>query len=154
MTRRNLLPILCASAALASAAVRGDDVLYVGGSINGIPEKTEGKLNLEGKGAVFTSKKGEFSIPFQAVTSLEYGQKAGRRVGVAIAISPIALLSKKRKHFLSIGYADAAGAKQGVVFEIGKGKTHSVISAFETKSGKKVEFESEEAKKQYQKGDH
>lgn len=140
------------SAFPAWSAVRGDDVLYVGGTHSQIPEKTEGKLDMSSaESAIFDSKKGGISIPYKKISSLEYGQKAGRRVGVALAVSPVALLSKKRKHFLSITYEDAAGAKQGAVFEISKGRTHSVISTMESRSGKKIEFESQDAQKHYEK---
>lgn len=145
-----LIPALTQFA--VSAAVRGDEAQYVGGTLQQIPDKTEGKLDLSGTdAAVFRCKKGEFRIPYKSISSLEYGQKAGRRVGVALAISPIALFSKKRKHFLSIAFADDSGSKQGAVFELSKGKTHSVITTLETRSGKTIEFESDEAKKHYEK---
>lgn len=130
------------------AAVRGNEVMYVGGTMATVPERTEGHLDLTGdKLAEFKSKKSSFSIPFARVTSLEYGQKAGRRVGAALAVSPVLLLSKKRKHFLTIAFEDAAGVKQGVVLEVGKDHIRSVATTLETKSGKKLEYESEEAKK-------
>ena len=69
------------------AAVRGNKTMYVGGTIKQIPEKTMGTFDVSGDAAAaFHSDKGEFAIPFNKITSLEYGQKAGRRVGVAIAI--------------------------------------------------------------------
>lgn len=80
--------------------------------------------------AEFKSRKSNFSIPFAKVTSLEYGQKAGRRVGAALVVSPVLLLSKKRKHFLTITFEDAAGAKQGVVIEIGKDHVRSIATTF------------------------
>ena len=136
----------------ADGAVRGDEVLYVGGTIDTLAEKTTGRLDTSGvAGAVFTAKKTSFTIPYRAISSLEYGQKAGRRVGVALAVNPLFLLSKKRRHFLSIAFVDEKGTKQGAVLELGKGRTHSIITALETKSGKKVEFESTEAGKHYEK---
>jgi hypothetical protein len=139
------------SLAAARAAVRGDEVMYVGGSMEQIPDKTEGKFALDAPtGAEFNSEKGQFTILYKGITSLEYGQKAGRRIGIAIMISPVALLSKKRKHFLSVGFTDEKGNKQGAVFELSKSNTHTIISTLEKHSGKKVEFESEEAQKHYE----
>ena len=138
---------------LTRAAVRGNEAMYVGGTSANISEKTEGKLDLSDQSVGrFIAKKGEIAIPYAQITSLEYGQKAGRRVGVALAISPVALFSKKRRHYLTIGYSDAKGAKQGVVLELAKGTVHRVTSILETKSGKKVEFESGDAKKHFEKG--
>jgi hypothetical protein len=137
----------------ALAAVRGDKAMYVGGTLD-IPERTKGKLDLSGEdAAVFLSKKGEplFEIPYANITSLEYGQKAGRRVGVAIAVNPLFLFSKKRKHYVTIGFSDAEGINQGVVLELAKGTVHKSVTTFETRSGMKIEFESENAKKHYEK---
>lgn len=146
-----LLAFVLAGGLQLTAAVRGTQAMYVGGTLS-VPEKTEGKLDLTGdKEAVFASKKGTFSIPYENISSIEYGQKAGRRVGVALAISPLALFSKKRKHYFSISYTDAAGDRQGAVLELSKGTVHSIVTAFETRSGKSVEFESEDAKKHFEK---
>jgi hypothetical protein len=133
---------------LAEASVKSGEAMYVGGTIAGLPEATMGKLNTESdKVLVFESPKGRFEIPYENVTSLEYGQKAGRRLGVAIVISVWALFSKKRKHFLTIGFTDDNEKPQGVVLEIPKGTAKSFITIIEVRSGKKVEYESEEAKK-------
>lgn len=133
------------------AAVRGDQVLYVGGTITTVPEKTEGRLDTTDTiVAKFVAKKGSFQIPYQKITGLEYGQKAGRRVGVALAVSPLALFSKKRKHYLTVSFVDERGVNQGAVLEIAKGKVRSVAALLETRSGKKVEFESDEARKNFE----
>ena len=95
----------------------------------------------------YCPKKGEVLIPYGKITSIEYGQKAGRRVGVALAVSPIALFSKKRKHYVTLAYTDDAGKNQGAVFEVAKGTVRNVVTVLETRSGKQVEYESEEAKK-------
>ena len=86
-------------------------------------------------------------MPYEKITSLEYGQKVGRRVGVAVAVTPLALFSKKRKHFLTLGFTDDQGKQQGSVFELSKGTVRTILSTLEARSGKKVEYESEEAKK-------
>lgn len=130
------------------AAVRGKDARYVGGTIASLHENTDGKIELAENSAVFTAKGGTtLTIAYGKIESLEYGQKAGRRLGVALAVSPLFLLSKKRKHFLTVGFQDEAGKKQGAVFELAKGIVHETLSTLETKSGKKVEYESDEARK-------
>jgi hypothetical protein len=148
ISRRNILLLSPAAAPVLAAAVRGDDVRYVGGTITEIPQNTEGSLMIDQRvGLKFQSKKGTFDIPFDRVSSLEYGQKAGRRIGVAIMINPLFLLSKKRKHFLTIGYKDSTNLQQGVVLELAKGLPAKVIAIIEARSGVKCEYESEEAKK-------
>lgn len=130
------------------AAVTGAEVMYVGGTVKGLPEATEGRLDTKDEEKLaYSSEKGSFEVPYANITSLEYGQKAGRRVGVALVITVWALFSKKRKHFLTIGYNDGNGKPQGVVLEIAKGRAKTMITIIEARSGKKVEYESEEAKK-------
>jgi hypothetical protein len=94
------------------------------------------------------------SIPYDHIIDLEYGQKAGRRVGAAVAttvllgpIGLVALLSKKRKHFLTIGYKDTDGKDQVVVLELGKDIIRTTLPIVETRSGKKVEYQDDEARK-------
>ncbi len=107
MTRRDML-CKASYAWLAfsrlEAAVRGTEVMYVGGTVGDLPQATTGRMDLsDAKLLRFTSSKGNFDIPYDGITSLEYGQKAGRRLGVAVVITVWALFSKKRKHFLTIG---------------------------------------------------
>jgi hypothetical protein len=130
------------------AAVNGKEVMYVGGTVAGLAEATEGTLDTSNPRAlVFRSARGQFEIPFDGITSVEYGQKAGRRVGVAIVISVWALFSKKRKHFLTVGFKDADDVAHGVVLELPKGTPKSIITIIEARSGVKCEYESEEARK-------
>lgn len=152
MTRREILEssagLLLAGAPLLDAAVRGKEVMYVGGTIAGLPEATEGTLDTsDAKVLLFTSPKGKFEIPYDGVSSLEYGQKAGRRLGVALTITVWALFSKKRKHFLTIGFKDRDDKPNGVVLELPKGTPKSIITIIEARSGVKCEYESEEARK-------
>lgn len=124
------------------------DVSYVGGTMGDLPGGTDGRLDTSDPKVIkWSSNKGHFEIPYQGITSVEYGQKAGRRVGVALVVSPLVLLSKKRKHFLTLGYKDASEKQQGVVLELPKGTPRSIIAIIEARSGVKCEYESEEAKK-------
>ncbi len=143
-----LFVLACEPLALALGK---DKAMYVGGTVAAIPEKTEGVFDLTEGSVIFTAKSGtKLAIPYNKIESLEYGQKAGRRVGAAVVVSPLFLFSKKRKHFLTIGFEDEAGKKQGAVFELAKGIVRGTLSTLETKSGKKVEYESDEARKHAQ----
>jgi hypothetical protein len=151
MRRRDFIQTMvagCCAGSAALGAVRGDEVMYIGGTMTSIPDKTEGALDLSGeKEGVFNSKKGSFRFQYAQITGLEYGQKAGRRLGLALAVNPVLLFSKKRKHFLTVEFTDEQGQRQGAVLEVAKGKVRGVITALEAKSGKQTEYESEEAKK-------
>jgi hypothetical protein len=96
----------------------------------------------------------ELHIPYASIVDLEYGQKAGRRVGAAAAttvlLGPIGLLSlfsKKRKHYLTIGYKDDSGTEQVVVLELGKDIVRTTLPIVSTRSGQEIEYQDEEARK-------
>ena len=133
---------------LAYGGVGSKSAMYVGGTVTTIKEKSEGKVSTaDEKQFLFQYKEAKLLIPYDKVNSLEYGQKAGRRVGVAILVSPIALLSKKRKHYLTVNYLDDQDKQQAVVFELGKDIVRVTLSSLEARTGRKIEYQDDEARK-------
>ena len=57
------------------------------------------------------------------------------------------MFSKKRRHYLTIEYTDQGGAAQAAIFELGKDAIRTTLKTIEVRSGKKVEYEDEEARK-------
>jgi hypothetical protein len=142
------------------AGLGGDKSLYVGGTAP-VAKETEGVLSADDtKVLTFKPDKGDatknsLSIPYEKVTSLEYGQHAGRRVGATVALGVTTLgigalpmlFSKKRRHYLTVAYKDEQGAEQAAVFEVGKNQIRTLLKSLEVRSGKKVDYEDEEARK-------
>jgi hypothetical protein len=157
-----VLSVLLFSEALL-LAVDSKGAEYVGGTLNTYPgtkDPVEGVLDtMNPDQLVFTATdkgfKGKtFAIPYARVIDLEYGQKAGRRVGTAVAttvlLGPIGLLSlfsKKRKHYLTIGFKDEMDKDGVVVLEIGKGIVRTTLPIVEKRSGKKIEYQDDESRK-------
>ena len=143
-----LLVCLFAFEFAAFAGLGSDKTAYIGGTENQIKEGTEGTSSAKDeKTFVFEFKGGNLAIPYEEVNDLEYGQKAGRRIGLAIAISPWLLLSKKRRHFLTLGWKDEQDKQHAVVFELGKSITRTTIATLEARTGKKVDYQDDEARK-------
>ena len=147
-----------------AAGLDGKKAAYQGGTTKeknfpGTSKPVEGMLNTsDEKVLIFEYKLNKtpmtYSIPFDQIIDIEYGQKAGRRVGAAIAtailLTPIALFllfSKKRKHFVTIGYKGEDGKEEVAVFELGKDIVRTTLPILEARSGKKIEYQDEEAKK-------
>ena len=57
------------------------------------------------------------------------------------------LFAKKRKHYFTIGYKNDAGADQVAVIEIGKDAIRTTLAIVQTRSGKVIEYQDEEARK-------
>jgi hypothetical protein len=142
-----LLALLFASEAPLWAGLGSEKAMFVGGTVTSVSEKTQGDLTLGEGGLLFRHKQTQLQIPYNAINSLEYGQKAGRRLGLGIAISPLFLLSKKRRHFLTVGYLDDGKHQQAAVFELGKSLIQPILNGLEQKTGKKIEYEDDEARK-------
>jgi len=143
-----LLLIVLGLEASLWAGLGGDKTMYMGGTVPDLKEKTEGRSSTaDSKAFVFQYKGGSLSIPYEQVNSLEYGQKAGRRVGLAVVVNPFFLFSKKRRHYLTIGWVDENKKQQAAVLELGKGAIKETLSSLETKTGKTIEYQDKEARK-------
>lgn len=149
--RRLVLALIVIGLVTASTvfAVDAKKATYVGGTVSGIHEQAEGSFQTSDP--VFlqfdAGKHGGIDIPYKSITALEYGQKAGRRVAMAVLVSPWALFSKKRNHFLTVTYTDASGAEQAAVFELGKDIIRTSLKVLEVRSGREIEYQDEEARK-------
>lgn len=121
---------------------------YIGGTITALKEGVEGESSIKDeKDFIFDYKGSRFTIPYDRITELEYGQKAGRRVAVAILVTPLALFSKKRKHYLTITYKDANDKEQVGVFEFGKDVIRVNLASLQARTGKEIQYQDEEARK-------
>jgi hypothetical protein len=138
----DVLPPLLLAGSLGSRAH------YIGGTVADLPSKSEGNINTTDEEVfLFRSKQASVRIPYDRINTLEYGQRVNRRYAEAILISPVLLLAKKRKHFLTVGYTDELGRQQAMVFELPKGAVRSVLVSLEAKTGRRVEYQDEEARK-------
>lgn len=132
----------------AFAGLGSDKTAYIGGTETQVKDGTEGQSSAKDeKVFLFEYKDGKIQIPYDEVNDLEYGQKAGRRLGLALAVSPWLLLSHKRKHFLTIGWKDGQDKQHAAVLELGKSIVRTTIVTLEARTGKKVEYEDDEARK-------
>jgi hypothetical protein len=140
--------ILPALSPLLQAGSPGDRVQYVGGTVAELPGKSPGRIQITDPEAfLFESRGVIIRVPYSTITNLEYGQRVDRRYLAAILISPLLLLSKRHTHFLTVGYTDSGGKQQAMVFEVGQGAVRSVLVSLEARSGRKVEYQDEEARK-------
>jgi hypothetical protein len=99
----------------------GDRVQYVGCTISVLASKTDGFIDTRQNDLfLFQAKKFTVQIPYDKIHGLEYGQPVGRRYAEAILISPVFLLSKIRKHFLTAGFTNDHGRSRPGCFKSAK----------------------------------
>jgi hypothetical protein len=143
-----ILVLLAVLAGEAGSLANGGRVEYIGGTLQAVKQQTAGRLRAtDAAQMVFATKSGSVAVPYRDVNLLEYGQKVDRRYLAAALISPMFLLSKKRDHFLTVGYADSGGQQQALVFKVNKGDVRSVLASLEARTGVKVQYQDNEARK-------
>ncbi len=141
---------ICAAlfCALLSARGLGGRAEYVGGTITEIPPGCEGTVEaVDAQFFVFYSKKASWRVPYEKINLVEYGEKVDRRYIAAVIISPLFLLAKKRQHFLTVGYSDQEDRQQAMIFKINKDDIRTTLVVLEARTGRKVEFQDEDARK-------
>jgi hypothetical protein len=142
------LVLMLALTGAALAADKGSPAEYLGGTLEGIAGGTDGRLRTnERLSLVFQTRDGALRIPYERINQIEYGQKVDRRVLAAAFISPLFLLSKKRAHFLTVGFENEEGGQEALVFRVDKDSIRTVLVSLEARTGRKVTYQDEEARK-------
>ena len=139
---------LCLLALLVTAADTGGRVAYVGGTVQAFAGKPDGALDTtHDQYLFFRTRELTMQVPYDRVNLLEYGQKVDRRLALAVVISPMFMLSKKRAHFLTVGYSDEEGRQQAMIFRVDKNDVRALLVSLEARTGRKVTFQDDEARK-------
>jgi hypothetical protein len=126
----------------------GDHVQYMGGTISALPTKTGGFINTKGEEIfLFQSKGVTVQIPYEKINVLEYGQRVSRRYAEAVLLSPVFLLAKTRKHYLTVEFTDDQGRQQAMVFLVSKNDVRSLLVILEAKSGRRIEYQDDDARR-------
>jgi hypothetical protein len=138
-----LLSALCLAAGEA-----GSRAEYVGGTLAALGTSTGGRVSTVNETSFeFRSRPAMIRVPYERINLLEYGQSVSRRYALAILVSPVLILAKKRAHFLTVGYLDDAGRQQAMVLRLDKGSVRAVLASMEARTGQKIQFQDEEARK-------
>jgi hypothetical protein len=133
---------------LAALPSRGANVEYVGGTSAQFASGASGRIEVaDDHYFAFYSKKSQVRVPYDRINLLEYGQQVDRRLALAAVISPLFLLSKQRKHFLTVGYEDDQGKQQALVFRVDKAGIRATLVSLEARTGLKIQYQDEEARK-------
>jgi len=145
---RRTLAVLLALSSLLQAGGPGNRVLYVGGTVAGVPSHSSAQIDVRDENTLSLHLRDKaISVAWSDVSNIEYGLHVDRRYLEAILISPLFLMAKKRTHFLTIGYVDAERRQQAVVLEVNKGDIRQLLVSLEARSGRRVEYQDDEARK-------
>jgi hypothetical protein len=130
------------------AARPGSAVEYLGGTLISLSPRTMGWLvTTDPDSLVFNSSKSMIRVPYERINQLEYGQKVDRRVWEAVLLSPLFVLSKKRAHFVTVGFELEDGQQQALLFRVDKDDVRGLLVSLEARTGRKVTYQDDEARK-------
>jgi len=139
--------LAAATAGRADAASPGARAEFIGGTLAHFAPGVEGRVHTtDAESLVFETKKAAMEVSYESVNLVEYGQRVGRRYLLAIAISPLLLLSKSRMHFLTVGYKDNEGRQQALVFQVHKDDVRALLASLEARTGLKVSYLDDDAR--------
>ena len=145
---RRTLAVLLALSSLLQAGGPGNRVLYVGGTVAGVPSHSSADIDVRDEKALSLHLRDKaVLVAWSDVSNIEYGLHVDRRYLEAILISPLFLIAKKRSHFLTIDYMDGDGHQQAVVLEVSKSDIRQLLVSLEARTGRRVEYQDDEARK-------
>lgn len=145
-----MLKCLAGLLLVAAVALAGESSFkaeYLGGSVAGVPRGNGKILTSDSDLFIFELPGSTRRIPYQKINLIEYGQEVSRRLLLAYTLSPMFLLSKSRKHFVTVGYRDEKDEQQAMVLRVDKSSVRSVLAVLEARSGRIVQYQDEEARK-------
>jgi hypothetical protein len=126
----------------------GSKAFYVGGTVAAIHRKSTVRIDCTGSESLNVHlAHGSLTVPYRDINTIEYGMRVNRRYVEALLISPVFLVAKKRSHFLTVGYEDADGNQQAMILEVGKDEIRPLLVSLEARTGRRVEYQDEEARK-------
>jgi hypothetical protein len=129
----------------AFAGENGYKVAYDGGSIQDLKTGANLRLFIEGDHVrLVRDGKDVLTLPASSITEVSYGQDVHRRVGAAIGLAVFSLglgallaLSKSKKHFIGLTWADG-DKKGGLVVQADKSDYRGLLMGLEGITGKKA----------------
>jgi len=112
-----------------------------GGKKKGESVKGSVYFDTTAKNIEFREKKSgtDFSIPYGSIKSLLYERASKPRYAEGILLAWPLLLTKSKKHYLTIQFSDASGNGKYAILHLDKSNYQSILAEAEAQTGKKVE---------------
>jgi hypothetical protein len=140
--------ICCLLVGLASLTEAQTSVEYIGGTAPQLAAGMQGSMALaDDRYLAFYAGKIQMRVAYDRINLVEYGQQVDRRLALALVLSPVFLLSRSRKHFLTIGFSGEDGKQQAMVFRVDKNSIRPTLAGLEARTGLKVQYQDEQARK-------
>lgn len=138
-----LLIVVLFAVEFAAAANPDKDAVYIGGTAN----IQQAKTSMLDVGDESVLRFADWQTSYSKITALGYGRHArydwDHLMLPGLGFAP-ALLLKTLDHYLSVAYTDGDGKPQLAIFKVGPDSIETVLKTVESRSGKKIEYETAE----------
>jgi hypothetical protein len=140
---------LCLLLSVTAAAQIRVPAAYFEGAVKEMPEKKPGRLVVgDGDELEFAWEKGSWKVPYAQIKTIYLSLSRHSVLGEAFGLYGAAVgAMKKRKLLLSLILAGEDGRQRRCVFFLPQAAPAEFFAAVEKKSGRKVVYESEEARR-------
>jgi len=136
---------VCVLLPLSAASDNGYKITYDGGSVADMKAGTAARLYIDSNQIRLAKDKTPLlSISASTITEVSYGQDVHRRVGAAIGLAVVSFgigalmaLTKSKKHFVGITWADG-DKKGGFAMQCDKNDYRGILAGLEGITGKKA----------------
>jgi hypothetical protein len=80
-----------------------------------------------------------FTIDYDSIRAMQYERTEQPRYVAAVFVSPAFLLTRSKKHYLTIEYRDQAGEARSVIVRLNKRNARQAVEAITAQTNKSVE---------------
>ncbi|HEV2135389.1 MAG TPA: hypothetical protein VGR47_14235 [Terracidiphilus sp.] len=109
--------------------VTGSEVMYVGGSVEGLKPGDIGTFDTRPeKDLDFVSNGRRVSVAYDKIQKIQYRKEVAHHFGVALAIAVALIKKRERKHFITLSFTNEAGEQQAALFEVSKRAPQSLLA--------------------------
>jgi hypothetical protein len=126
---------------------------YVGGTFTGCALKSSARLYMPGSGLILRCMTAEAAVDYERITALRYSQTAHWRWAETAAaaplwpVAPLVFANRAYRHFVTIEYTGADGARQALVLLVAKRNILALLADLKARAARPIEYEDRDPRK-------
>ena len=129
------IPFLLVVIALPAVAISGQNVKYVGGTLQNLNPGVVGTFDVTSETAlIFRHAGNTVTIPYSSIESSNYSQELARHMGFLPTVAVCLLKVRQHRHFFRISYHDEHSVEQVAIFEVPKHMPRTLSAVFDIRS--------------------
>ena len=128
------IPFLLVVIALPAVAISGQNVKYVGGTLQNLNPGVVGTFDVSETALIFRHAGNTVTIPYSSIESSNYSQELARHMGFLPTVAVCLLKVRQHRHFFRISYHDEHSVEQVAIFEVPKHMPRTLSAVFDIRS--------------------